>query len=167
LKKSFSFFLAFVFLFNTAGVLTLFSHLKQEHYESVFKMSALQPKFVRLIIPKTEKIFWEKKNEIIYRGKYYDVFRKTEDAENNILTCFEDSKDKSLAVALSKIIGEQQSEKSGGKGSSNTKTFFNDYLFRIYSWLILPPVSKNNQQYLVVSPAEGFHSFFSPPPEIL
>ncbi|HLG36417.1 MAG TPA: hypothetical protein VI757_16180 [Bacteroidia bacterium] len=166
MKKTASVFLLLVFLFNTAGIFGLFSYLKQEHYESVFKQRFEKMNLVLLTIPKTEKIHWEKKDEIIYRGKFYDVFGKSEDEENIFLHCRMDSREDKMTDAFHNHLEGQQKQTADGKpGNSQVlKTVIPDFAFDKFVWSVtLSSVKISNQ--ISFSCLSGFTSVFSPPPE--
>ena len=168
MKKTASVFLLLVFLFNTAGIFGLFSYLKQEHYESVFKSEAYKQNLVRLIIPKSEKLRWEKENEVVYHGKYYDVFAKSEDEKNVFLTCFSDTRDGQMKEALEKQLNEQNESSKEKPGNGNAmKIFTHDYVLLSFVWSV-PFFSEENfsvQSFVFAS--DGFRSAVFSPPDFL
>lgn len=166
MKKSVSVFLLAIFLFNTAGIFALFSYLKHEHYESVFKRGADKKNLSWLTIPKTENIHWEKKDEIIYKGKYYDIFQKSEDEKNLYLLCYMDSKEEKMAETFHKHLDGQQSQSANGKQGSNTvtKPAIQDFEMQNFSWAFQETANKN-YNCISFSCLSGFTSCFSPPPE--
>jgi hypothetical protein len=155
-----------IFLFNTAGIFALFSYLKQEHYESVLKREKKMNNLSWLSIPKSEKIHWEKKDEIIYKGNYYDIFGQKQDEENFHFLCYRDKKEIKMADALYKHLASQHSQSAGGnQGKSHTvKTILQDFVLHNFSWGIMDSAGKN-LNHISFFCLTGFITVFSPPPE--
>jgi hypothetical protein len=166
LKKSGLVFLLFVFLLNTAGMFALFNYLKQEHHESVFSDKERKD-LTWLTISRTEKVHWEKKNEIIYNGKYYDIFEKKEDEKNLYLLCYLDSKEEKMVKAFQRNIEDQQSSGANGKqsGSHSAKAPLHDFIPLSFFWTAdIASVKIFNN--VSSSRLTGFEIVFSPPPEL-
>ena len=120
-----------------------------------------------LTIPKTEAIHWEKENEIVYRGKYYDVLSKSEDEKNFIFNCYSDSHDNLLVDIFSKHTSDQQSDNTSGKRSNHSvKIIIQDFVLDTFAWKIQIVKQVKSESQILFSIASGFHSVFSPPPEL-
>lgn len=169
LKKTASIFLLIIFLFNVAGFFGLFSYLKQENYKSVFSRDAKELNLVRLTIPKTETLHWEKENEIIYHGKYFDVFSKSEDGKNYFLLCYSDSRDNFLCDAFSKHVRSQTENASEKNSNSNhqVKIIIQDFILHSFVWKIQNSIGERASSQISFSLPSGFTSVFSPPPEFI
>lgn len=155
----------FVFLCHTAGIFGLFFILKQNNYETVFSSNADELNLVKLVIPKSENIFWEQKDEIVYNGEYYDIFNKSEDVKNIYLLCYNDCKDNRLAEAFH----QQLSKESFGKKPANLIHGINiqSHAAHNFSWNFS---IESPEIILIPSLAvtlSGFESVFSPPPDFL
>ena len=169
MRKTASIFLLIIFLFNIAGYFGMFSYLKQENYKSIFERDVNALNLVCLTIPKTEKIQWEKENEIIYMGKYYDVFSKSEDSKNYFLVCYSDSRDNLLCEGFNKHIQSQQNENASGKnhGNSLVKIIIQDFILHSFVWKIQNSIGERASSQISFSLPTGFTSVFSPPPEFI
>lgn len=157
--------LLFVFLCGTAGIFGLFSLLKEENYESVFSRNVDKLDLINLVIPKSDKIHWEKKNEIIYKGKYYDVFSKSEDDKNFYLLCHTDSKDDQLTETFHKVSEENSNKKSAER--TIVKVNFQNYILQSCDWNINQSSAEKISIQNFTPVIFGFTFFFSPPPDFL
>jgi hypothetical protein len=167
-KKFTAVLLLLVFLCNVAGIFGLFFILKQDNYESVFSRKANELKLVQLTIPKSKNIDWEKADEIVYEGRYYDVFSKTEDTQNIYLLCYSDTKDEQLAQALHKHLDDSYNDNSKKKPNPVTlKITSENYLLPLLEWNIQQPVEGTISIPASGNTICGFISVFSPPPDIL
>ena len=166
-KNKVSYFLLFVFLFNIAGCFGLFAYLKHLNRESVFNRGRNELNLVRLTIPKTEKIHWENKNEIVYRGNYYDVFQTSEDDKNILLLCYSDTKESAMTEVFNRHLSAQQSENAMGKPGSNysVRITMQEYLLNNFVWDIHTSSAEKFSKQISNSCVSGFVSVFSPPPE--
>ena len=169
MKKSASIFLLIIFLFNIAGYFGMFSYMKQENYKSIFERDGNEINLVRLTIPKTERIQWEKENEIVYLGKYYDVFSKSEDSKNYFLVCYSDSRDNFLCDALGKHMSGQTENSSEKSSNSNhqVKIIIQDFVLNTSIWKIQNISGEKTSAQISFSLPSGFISVFSPPPEAI
>jgi hypothetical protein len=163
MKKFTAVFLLLIFLGKTAGIFGLFNFLKQENYESVFSHRADELSLVKIVIPKTKKIHWENKDEIIYEGKYYDVFSKTEDAQNIYLQCYSDSKDNNLTEMFHKHLNDDSLKKKSG----NLVAEMSFYELQNSDWSVHPSSPEKISIQTFTSTCYGFSSVFSPPPDFL
>ena len=145
----------------------MFSYLKQENYKSIFERDVNALNLVCLTIPKTEKVQWEKENEIIYMGKYYDVFSQSEDSKNYFLVCYSDSRDNLLCEGFNKHIQSRQNENASGKnhGNSSVKIIIQDFVLHAYTFNFSVSSGQTSISQISFSPASGIYSVFSPPPE--
>jgi len=169
LKKSASLFLLFVFLFNIAGVIGLFTLLKLVNYESVFNRDAKDLSLVRLSIPKSEKIFWKNKNEFVYEGNHYDVFKHSSDEENNYFLCHLDNKENSLFDVFKNHLTNQLTEKNTGKqdnNRNNVKVIIQDFIVNTFCWRMEISISGNVLDRNLLPHSSEYSTVFSPPPEI-
>lgn len=167
MKKFTAVFLLLVFLCNSVGIFGLFLILKRANYESVCNNTD-RLNLTHLIIPKTKKIRWEKDNEIIYEGKYYDVFSKSEDARNTYLTCYSDSKDERLAQTWHKHLDESYSDSSKKTPDPTTlKITFEDFLLPTVAWNIMHPVAGKVSEPACLNIYSGFIPVFTPPPDFM
>ena len=160
--------LLLVFLCNAAGIFGLFFILKQDNYESVFSSKANELQLVALTIPKSKNIEWEKADEIVYEGRYYDVFSKTEDNQNIYLLCYSDNKDEQLAQAFHKHLDDNYSDNSKKKlNPVAVKITSENYLLPVLEWNMKQPVEETILVPVSGNTICGFISVFSPPPDIL
>jgi hypothetical protein len=164
-KKFIAVFLLLIFLGKTAGIFGLFNFLRQENYESVFSNKVNELKLVKLVISKTKKVDWERKDEIIYEGKYYDVFSKTEDAKNIYLLCYSDSKDNQLKEMLDKHLSDDNLKKK--PGSTTQETSMHNYIVQNCDWNVHLSSPEKISTQIFSSVCCGFNSVFSPPPDFL
>jgi hypothetical protein len=163
-KKFTAVFLLLLFLGKTAGIFGLFNFLREENYESVFSHKPDELSLAKVTIPKTKKINWEKENEIIYEGKYYDVFSKTEDNKNIYLLCYSDAKDNHLVEVLHKDLSDDNKKKSNTRV---LETIAQHFILSHTGWCVYP-VSPQKISIQIFNPTHcGFVSVFSPPPDFL
>ena len=155
-----------IFLGKTAGIFGLFSFLKEENHESVFNRKGNELNLVKLIIPKTKKIHWEREDEVIYEGKYYDIFKKTEDVKNIYLLCYSDIKDNQLTEMFHKNLSDDNNLK-GKPGDRLLKTALENCLLECSEWSIHPSLPQKISIQTLAAICCGFSSVFSPPPDFL
>ena len=167
MKKFASIFLLTIFLLNIAGYFGLFSYLKQENYESIFKKDNHEINLVRLVIQKTERILWSSKNEFVYQGKHFDVFSKSSDEKNYYFVCISDSKEDSLIDAFNNQVSNQLADKANSKNShhQNNKVLLQDFILRNSAWLIQISFTVKSSNQISFSLLTKIGSVFSPPPE--
>ena len=145
----------------------MFFYLKQAHYEFVFTRNADELKLIQLVIPKSKKIHWEKKDEIIYDGNYYDVFKKSEDTHNIYLLCYHDMKDNELADALHKNLDERHIKDTENKAAHYISFKLQNYMPPGFCWSVTQPLTEKISIHIFNPTCCGFLSVFTPPPDFV
>jgi hypothetical protein len=133
LKKTFSFVLLLIFLYNISGYYLAFTVQQsdiKEKVQHIFKEKDTGDLLLLKISPEEEKnIAWNEKNEFSLHGKMYDVAFRKHQGNVLYLYCYNDSKEDHLFASMNSHVKNNMDNPVSGKTSNNTlKNPLPDYL---------------------------------------
>jgi hypothetical protein len=135
------------------------------------KNSLPQEELTKIIVTPAQalQLQWTRQNEFSYKGKMYDVVRKTKTDSVITFLCISDEKEDELFKNLENLVNNELGEKSKEKNTSKKASYF----FQLFC------NTSDNEQYMLDGTDFTFSLFtesfyiipglklFAPPPENL
>ncbi len=177
MKKVISTFLFVIFLFNMAGYFIVFKSVQyqiKKEIKAEIKKKINPNELTTIVIDKKQvnKIDWlEEGKEMHYKGKLYDVVRRTENAISITYYCINDDQEKllfanleehiAMHIAANKPIKNHASEKSANKA---IKLYFSNEQSVKFNTVLL---DQHHFFSINLSYKSTFTETDSPPPELV
>ncbi|MEO6883363.1 MAG: hypothetical protein ABI199_04975 [Bacteroidia bacterium] len=137
MKKTLSFFLLVLFLFNVGGFYVAYVVLHKQNQKTFFSLVQKNnfSKFKTLRISNEEMentSVFQKKNsdEFRYKGKMYDIVRQHKTKNETVFYCYEDENDSSLSTALTNQINNFVH--SNDTNNTQKNNFLNSFFNKLY-----------------------------------
>jgi hypothetical protein len=131
MKKIFSIILCITFLFNVSGYLIIFQILRSDAREEMktYIKHNLREEEMEIVVVSNSEIASQvstfkfvNESEFIYKGKRYDIIKKSKEANQTIFYCINDKNEENLFAGLNEHIKRNIDQNTNTKDKSNTLT---------------------------------------------